>query len=617
MYKRIGVVMYQTSTSKGQELVAQRMVRDFNALGHKAYLITSVYHDGAEAIQAKSLRKTKGYVYVEDPELGIPVVRVDSYAVKWPRRRITFRDFVQVLGRVVDDFKLNVLITHSTLWNGPEEVAKFVSWRRYMKNLGGYKDPIVFCHMSHFQEPSPKRYSMFERTFRMAWNRFSLSQILKTANLVLVVTPLEKEANIEMGADAKKCLLFPSGVNEEIFLRYAAADTDKFLEKNGIPKNVKLVSYLGTIEQRKNPLAVLKIAKSLKNRTDIHFVIAGKGDSRYADRVKSKSSDLPNVTYLGEIDDKDKTLLIRSSHVNILLSQLEALGLTQLEFMYFGVPVVTSAVGGQSWLVRNGKEGVHAAGPDDIEGAAKAITNLVDDHESWSKLSLNARERARDLASPRILAELDDALTEEIIKESGLKHIPQEARDTLAEPENVLKTWSAGGWRAVATERRLFVKRGFFSRKVTEIPYWHISYIEHTRRYPWKILAAGFLPMLILLLDPLWRAILKAAFVSTIEEWVNSVITAVPQLASPENLMILVAVIPMLIAVGAFALQSGTGFNVHGSRTKPIYLPRGFGEVITFIRGIQDKQVGALVQTKKTRKSRIKAVEEAAEPAIL
>jgi glycosyltransferase involved in cell wall biosynthesis len=578
------------------------MVRDFNALGHKAYLITSVYHDGVEAIQAQSLRKTKGYVYLEDPELGIPVVRVDSYAVKWPRRRITFRDFVQVLGRVVDDFRLNVLITHSTLWNGPEEVAKFVAWRRYMKNLGGYKDPIVFCHMSHFQEPSPKRYSMLERTFRMAWNRFSLSQILKTANLVLVVTPLEKDANIEMGADARKCLLFPSGVNEELFLRYAAADADKFLEKNRIPKNAKLISYLGTIEQRKNPLAVLKIAKSLKDRTDIHFVIAGKGDSRYADRIKNESSDLPNVTYLGEIDDKDKTLLIRSSHVNILLSQLEALGLTQLEFMYFGVPVVTSAVGGQSWLIRNGKEGIHAAGPDDIEGAAKAITNLVDDQESWSKLSLNAKERARDLASPRILAELDEAVTEEMIKESGLKHIPQEARDTLVEPENVLKTWSAGAWRAVATERRLFVKRGFFSRKVTEIPYWHISYIEHARRFAWKILAAGFLPMSILLLDPLWRTILKATFVSTIEEMVNSIIRAVPQLASSENLMIIFAVVPMLIALGAFAALSGTGFNVHGSRTKPIYLPRRFGEVVTFIRSIQDKQVGALMQTRKMQK---------------
>ena len=601
MHKRIGVVMYQTSNSKGQELVAQRMVRAFNAYGHNAYLITSVFHDGVEAIQARSLRKTKGYVYVDDPELGIPVIRVDSYEAKWPRRRITFRDFVEVLGRIVDEFRLNVLITHSTLWNGPEEVAKFVDWRRQMKNLGGYKDPIVFCHMSHFQEPSSKRYTLFERTFRMAWNRFSLSQILRTANLILVVTPLEKSAIVEMGADAKNCFLFPSGVDEELFLRYAAADAEEFLEKHGIPKNAKLVSFLGTIENRKNPLAVLKIAKSLKDRTDIHFVIAGKGNTHYAEQLKTESSRLPNVSYLGEIDDKDKTLLIKSSYLNILLSQLEALGLAQLEFMYFGIPVVTSAVGGQSWLIHNGKEGVHAAGPDDIEGAAKAIVGLVDNPELWNRLSVNARERARDLASPKILAELDEALTREVIKESGLKHIPQEARATLIEPENVLKTWSAGGWRAVATERRLFVKRGFLSIKVTEIPYGHISYIEHARRFPWRVLAAGFVPALVILLDPLWRAVLQASFVSAMERWVNSVVMAIPQLGSAENLMSIVAVAPMFVALGVFTIQSGSGFNLHGSQTRPIYLPRRFGEVISFIRSIQERQTEDEVQAKKTQ----------------
>ncbi len=602
MHKRIGVVMYQTSNSKGQELVAQRMVRDFNTLGHTAYLITSVFHDGVEVIQASSLGKTKRYVYVEDPELGIPIIRVDSYVVKWPRRRITFRDFVEVLGRVVDEFRLNVLITHSTLWNGPEEVAKFVDWRRYMKNLGGYKDPIVFCHMSHFQEPSPKRYSMLERTFRMAWNRFSLSQILKTANLILVVTPLERSANIKMGADARKCFLFPSGVDEELFLKYAAADAEAFLEKLGIPKNVNLVSYMGTIEHRKNPLAVLRIARSLKNRTDVHFIIAGRGNSRYADRVKIESSRLPNVSYLGEIDDKEKILLIKSSRVNVLLSQLEALGLAQLEFMYFGVPIVTSAVGGQSWLVHNGKEGVHVAGPSDTEGAAKAVVNLVDNPELWSKLSLNARERARDLVSPKILAKLDEALTEEIIEESGLKTIPQEARETLVEPENVLKTWSARAWHAVATERRLFVKRGFFSRKVTEIPYSHIAYIEHTRRFLWNVLATGFVPMIILLLDPLWRAILNADFILAIDKWVDDIVSAVPILGSPENVGLLIAVVPMLMALGVFTVASGTGFNLHGSRTKPVYLPGRFGEVVAFIRSIQDEQAGVPARSKKTLK---------------
>jgi glycosyltransferase involved in cell wall biosynthesis len=370
------------------------------------------------------------------------------------------------LEKIVDEFRLNVLITHSTLWNGPEEVAKFVAWRRYMRDVGGYEDPLVFCHMSHFQEPSPKRYSMVERTFRMAWNRFSLSQILKMANLVLVVTPIEKDAKVKMGTDPNKCLLFPSGVNEEPFLRYAAADPEKFLKKRRIPENVKLVSYLGTLEKRKNPLGVLRVAELLKERTDIHFIIAGRGDSHYTNEIKDKSNSLSNVTYLGEIDDKEKILLIKSSCINILLSQLEALGLTQLEFMYFGVPVVTSAVGGQSWLVRNGREGVHTNGPDDIEGAAKAVVKLVDNHELWNKLSTNAREKARNLAGSKMIRDLDDALTEELMKESGLTNIPSEARRTLIEPENVLKTWSAGSWGAVATERRLFVRHGRFSREV-------------------------------------------------------------------------------------------------------------------------------------------------------
>ena len=58
--KRLGIMMYQTSNSKGQELVAQRMVRYFNKLGQKAYLITSLFHDGKEVVPAASLEKGPG-----------------------------------------------------------------------------------------------------------------------------------------------------------------------------------------------------------------------------------------------------------------------------------------------------------------------------------------------------------------------------------------------------------------------------------------------------------------------------------------------------------------------------------------------------------------------------
>ena len=60
--------MYQTSKSKGQELVAQRMVREFLRLGHQAYLITSIFHDGLEVVSSDNLRKVGGYVYSEESE---------------------------------------------------------------------------------------------------------------------------------------------------------------------------------------------------------------------------------------------------------------------------------------------------------------------------------------------------------------------------------------------------------------------------------------------------------------------------------------------------------------------------------------------------------------------
>jgi glycosyltransferase involved in cell wall biosynthesis len=568
------------------------MVREFNKLGRRAYLITSIYHDGVEVVLPENLRKMDGYLYTEDSELSIPVIRVDSYVARWPPRRIVFRDFVSTLERIVEKFQLDVLITHSTLWNGPEEVAKFIEWRRDMKNMGGYQDPLVFCHMSHFQEPSPKRYSLTERSFRIAWNRLTLPQIFSTANLILVVTPLEKEAKIKMGAEAEKCLLFPGGVDDEVFLRYANVDVKSFLERLKIPESAKIVSYLGSLEERKNPLAILRIAGKLQERKDIHFVIAGKGNSAYAKKVIETAASLPNVTYLGEVSEQEKVLLVKASYLNILLSQLEALGLTQLEFMYLGVPVITSAVGGQKWLIRNEVEGIHVNGPDDIDGSVAAITRLVDNSTLWNTLSGKARERAMRLTMSRLIAELDEAITKELAKERGLTKMPSEVCATLAEPENVLKSWSSGSWGVIATGRRLFIKRGVISRKVTEIPYANISSIDYTRRYPWKTLVIGSTISLFLFIEPFLRPIFSRAFILRFEEMVRLLF---PEafLQSPvlEAFFDIMPILPFVVALIVFAVQARTGFTLRGPGIDALYLPRKFRETIAFIRNIQNGQL--------------------------
>lgn len=412
----IGVVMYQTSFSKGQELVAQRMVQEFVRQGHRAFLIAGPYHDNKPISNYEDLEHSvDGYLYYKDSEFRVPLIRVGGYTSGWPPRRIMFRDFLNTLRHITDRFGLNTLISHSTLWNGPEWIAKFVTWKRMMKSQGLNEGEVVSCHMSHYQPPDPMRYDVMERTYRTTWNSMVLPNIFSTASLILCTTPIEEEKMVDLGCPKEKCHLYLSGVDEESF-RNSRFEGEGVRSKYSIPEGVRLVTYLGTIEERKNPLAVVRVAKQLSGLRDVHFVVAGFPSNQHQ-QVMKEARGLTNLTYIGEINDAEKIELIRESYLNILLSHMEALGLTQIEFMYCGVPVVTSAVGGQAWLIRDGVDGIHVDGPKDIIGAAKAVRILVENPETRDELGQNARKRAENFTLAKMTSSLSRRLS--VLKNSN------------------------------------------------------------------------------------------------------------------------------------------------------------------------------------------------------
>lgn len=603
MKKRIGIIMYQTSASKGQELVAQRMVRYFRSLGHEAYLIASVYHDGKETISEDSIGD-EGYVLTNDRELEIPIIRVGSYTSQWPPRRVLFKDSIHTLENIVNKFNLNVLITHSTLWNGPEEVAKFVEWRRNIKELGGFQDPLIFCHMSHFQEPSPHSYSLVERSFRMAWNRLSLRTILRVANLILVVTPYEEEEKIKMGASREKCVLFPGGVDDNAFFGSATSNPEELSRRLGIPAEAKIVTYLGTFEERKNPKAVLDVAQRLKDRKQVHFVLAGRGDSDYAREVEQKAAELPNVTLLNEIGEKEKWQLIKISYLNILLSRMEALGLAQLEFMFRGAPIITSGVGGQAWIVRNRREGILVGGPDDVEGAANAVVELVDNTSEWNELSARAKDRASEFTLSKLIQKLDAAITKEIERETGMAELPPEVRSTLLEPEVVVHTWTRGTRKLVATDRRVFIQEGRLSKSTLEMPYSSITSIEHIRRYAWRTLVIGAALSILMFIHHYVSPIISRTLTSKLDLILISLIPAIG--SELPQILATIWTVPITVALLLFLIRARKGFALHGVRLDPTYLPQSFGEAIKYIREMQGR-----IQPKKSNNTNINALNRA------
>ncbi|HEY6282311.1 MAG TPA: glycosyltransferase family 4 protein [Nitrososphaerales archaeon] len=492
---RVGVIMYQTSQTKGQELVAQRMVKELRRQGHEAYLITSIFHDQTAVVSREEVSRRGGYIHMFDSTLGLPVVRVNSEEVDWPPRRIAFVGFMSVLTALIDELKLDVLVTHSTLWNGPEDAARFVEWKRNQAKGGAPVGKLVFCHMSHFQEPSEERYDLDERTYRQTWNGTTLPMVMKLADFVLVTTPYERELMKKMGVEDSKLVLFPGGVD---ILSLEPSDLE-FRKKHGIPAEPKVVAYLGTVEERKNAKAVLKVAQVLNEQRDIHFVIAGRLEGEYGSQVKEASTGLANVTVTGPISDEDYPSLIREAYLNINMSRSEALGLAQLEFMYSGVPVVTSGVGGQSWVVKDGASGVVLSGPDDVSGAARAIRNLVDKPKKRNKLA----QRSRDTASQFTMGRLIHSFIQIVSPDLGTEDDGAQAQ--LEPGDKVIEAWAKKGYKVVVTTRTLKIESGK-KRQQVAIPFSEITRLEKRREFSWKIPTLGGLGSLAIysafVLDP-------------------------------------------------------------------------------------------------------------------
>jgi glycosyltransferase involved in cell wall biosynthesis len=575
MTLRIGVIMYQTSLTKGQELVAQNMVREFRKQGYEAFLITSIFHDWEPVMNIEDVRSRAGYIHMFDETIGIPVLRVNSENTTWPPRRIAFMDFMGVLERIVQDLKLNVLITHSTLWNGPEEVLKFVQWRRKLVTQGSPLSPIIFGHMSHFQEPSDERYAVYERSYREAWNDVSLAQIVSEADLILVTTPYEQEwmAKQSQGAKDSKFMLFPGGVDGDLD---AVGDPREFRSNYRIPRKTRLISYLGTVEERKNVLSLVEVAKLLSVRQDIHFAIAGKIEDEYGQKVREEAAKTKNVTILGPITEQEKAIFIRTSYVNITMSRAEALGLSQLEFMSGGIPVITSGVGGQSWIVKDGVNGIVLKGPDDVKGAVSAVLKLTTHSSFRNRLAKNAASVAFEFSIQRLVYNLAKRLEKMV---GGVSNQEIEEPPITAK-EQVLDAWVSRQQRVVATTHSLVIDWLGTGKKAIVIPYNEItkivSHAQSSRLS--RALWIGFGATLLWLLA---RFADVPAVVAFDQSLARSAAAYLPSSAAA-FLVAVTPFIPLFISSVVYPLTRKKGYLVFFGASKKLFLPKEFLKALKF-----------------------------------
>ena len=214
----------------------------------------------------------------------------------------------------------------------------------------------------------------------------------------------------------KKCVEESFLKNKDIRLIYNGIDlknfkkTDKAKARNelGLPQNKKIVLFSAN-GGVKNPFKggefVFEAFEKLKNHSDILFLnIGGKNEE--------KSENWLDFGYVKE--PKTMAKLHSAAEIYLFPTLAETFGLTIVEAMSCGLPVVTFETGGVPEIIENNKTGFVVEYKNG-EMLASALKKLLDDDKLRQKMAENAVEASKNFSSKRMALEYLK-LYEELLK---------------------------------------------------------------------------------------------------------------------------------------------------------------------------------------------------------
>lgn len=137
------------------------------------------------------------------------------------------------------------------------------------------------------------------------------------------------------------------------------------------------VLFLGAINQMKGCYDMVDVIKRVAEVVpDIKMVVAGAGE---IEQVKAKAAAEGAAEYFvfpGWVRREQKERLLEESDVFFLPSYTEGMPMSVLDAMGYGLPIVTTNVGGIPRIVHEGKNGFMCE-PGNTAGFAEAITQIL------------------------------------------------------------------------------------------------------------------------------------------------------------------------------------------------------------------------------------------------
>ncbi|MCZ4495978.1 MAG: glycosyl transferase group 1 [Thermoleophilia bacterium] len=214
------------------------------------------------------------------------------------------------------------------------------------------------------------------------------ASIVADADRLIAECPVEREQLVQLyGADAESIDLVPAGVDLGEFW---PVGTELARASLGLPSGCRIALQVGRMVPRKGvDDAIRGFASYRASATDDARLLVVGGSAREPDlnnepelarlhAVAEEEGVGEAVVFLGSRRRDELRLLYGAADAFITTPWYEPFGITPLEAMACGTPVIGADVGGISWTVRHGETGLLVP-PHAPDAIGAALTNLFAD----------------------------------------------------------------------------------------------------------------------------------------------------------------------------------------------------------------------------------------------
>jgi D-inositol-3-phosphate glycosyltransferase len=233
--------------------------------------------------------------------------------------------------------------------------------------------------------------------------RFEVEElIVSEADCLIAESPDEQQNLLSLyGAKLEKITVIPCGVDTSEFTPMKKEDARRALN---VSPNTFVILFVGRIVPTKGIANVIQSLSHLRKLgiEALLLIVGGESDEPNPNvtpeilrltRIAQSEGVLDLIRFEGRRDRKSLRYLYFASDIFVSTPWYETFGLTILEAMACGIPVIGSNVGGIRYSVLPGKTGYLVA-PDDSHSLAERIKELYSNPTLREQMGIHARARA-------------------------------------------------------------------------------------------------------------------------------------------------------------------------------------------------------------------------------